>query len=471
MGIAELELKDLSFDLDRLVVEVCRSKRVMRISRHAGYDYCDEDECKQLTFHVVFPLRLKSLIPFFLPFLLKTAVNSLDKSIGRPGAGSGTKPRIVVQRWFRRFHLLQRHTLVRHLFNAIANDRDHVPVVPEVRGITDAPVTGNEHRAAFGSEFGNSEIEKVVQPIQNALNGPAFFNIDHWVSVVRKNVTRSDNVGAAEINHRVAVALSRRGIDEQDTLAIEEIAELVLRQMIDVGRQRQIRNRRLYSRYPAQHCLMSKDCGTRRGITTHIAAGNGGPRTADLRITSYVLRIKGGIDDVTNRLGRLGAVVGDRRSSFCCETSRGRNRVDLNLKPLHRGKNVIGHLLRSGIHQHDTVAAHRSGDIRAGPPDQIDISLDRPDAYFEVLLQFPPLSEGRTQTGHSDQNNGGEENRMSSHYCSSCLIARWRLTVSISAGTRGTSFQRRPESCRRAGEKTMYPEFRLKLKPSASKRA
>src|SRR5262245_11790397 len=61
---------------------------------------------------------------------------------------------VVVACWASCLDLFQRHPFPDHILNAIANNRDHVPILDHVRLVCDAPVTGNHHRAAFLPIFG-----------------------------------------------------------------------------------------------------------------------------------------------------------------------------------------------------------------------------------------------------------------------------------------------------------------------------
>src|SRR5262245_54437163 len=66
---------------------------------------------------------------------------------------------IVVTRWTGGFQLLECHSLLDHVLNAVANDRDHVSILHDVGLIGQAAMAGNNHGAAFLPVFWNREID------------------------------------------------------------------------------------------------------------------------------------------------------------------------------------------------------------------------------------------------------------------------------------------------------------------------
>src|SRR5262245_33915856 len=94
-------------------------------------------------------------------FRTETSINGFDKHIRRPETCRGPVPWIIIPRWLSRFHLLQCHAFFDHVLNAVTDDRCHIPIITHIRRVADPSMTGNNHRAALGSELGNRKIEDV----------------------------------------------------------------------------------------------------------------------------------------------------------------------------------------------------------------------------------------------------------------------------------------------------------------------
>src|SRR5262245_11526255 len=84
-----------------------------------------------------------------LLLLTQIPVHSLDKHRGSPCAFVAAVTSVIVQRGLAGFHLLQRHSLLDHVFNAVANDDNHVTILEDVRFVADAAVAGDHISSAF----------------------------------------------------------------------------------------------------------------------------------------------------------------------------------------------------------------------------------------------------------------------------------------------------------------------------------
>src|SRR6266545_3104079 len=83
----------------------------------------------------------------WLFLLFETSVDRLDEA--RCDARLPPVLRIEIQRWLRRFHLGERHPLVDHRLDAIADDHQHVAVVADVGSVADPSAPRNDQRAAL----------------------------------------------------------------------------------------------------------------------------------------------------------------------------------------------------------------------------------------------------------------------------------------------------------------------------------
>src|SRR5262245_31088862 len=90
-----------------------------------------------------------------LPGLLsKTLVDRLDEHGRRPGR-IGSETTVPIFARLGRLDLRQRHPLLDHVLDTIANDGAHVAVVRQVRQVSDPSVSADEHRAALCPELGH----------------------------------------------------------------------------------------------------------------------------------------------------------------------------------------------------------------------------------------------------------------------------------------------------------------------------
>src|SRR6202044_3255855 len=80
---------------------------------------------------------------------LETFVNGFDEFVGGPEAGGGTIQRIVILGRTGRLHLFQRHALLDHVLNAIANDDGHFAEIQYVAEIAQAAMARDNHGASF----------------------------------------------------------------------------------------------------------------------------------------------------------------------------------------------------------------------------------------------------------------------------------------------------------------------------------
>ncbi len=63
-------------------------------------------------------------------------------------------------------------------FDLIADDREHVAVVADVRGVAEPAVARDDHRAAFGAELRDRELQDCVEPVEHAVDAAAGFDVD-----------------------------------------------------------------------------------------------------------------------------------------------------------------------------------------------------------------------------------------------------------------------------------------------------
>src|SRR5579859_3943154 len=102
--------------------------------------------------HAITVIRIGSLPPPHREIISQTAarlllretpVGCLDEHIRGPGTGSSAVLWIVVPAGPGGFHLFQRHTLLDHGLDAVADDGDHVAILEHVEFVTNAAMTGN----------------------------------------------------------------------------------------------------------------------------------------------------------------------------------------------------------------------------------------------------------------------------------------------------------------------------------------
>ena len=84
---------------------------------------------------------------------------------GGPETLLGPKARIIVPRWLSRLHLLQRHALLDHILNAVANDGGHVAKFDDIGFIAQPPVAGNHISSGFLLRNRAAAVDREAQVI------------------------------------------------------------------------------------------------------------------------------------------------------------------------------------------------------------------------------------------------------------------------------------------------------------------
>src|SRR5262245_42561363 len=113
-------------------------------------------------------------------FLLEAPIHCLDKHIRRPGTRSRTVTPVKVERGTGGPDLVERHTFVNHVLNAVANHYEHIAIRSHVAGIRKSSMTGNNPGAALRSILGHRQIKNVIEPFDDTLNAATLRQINHW---------------------------------------------------------------------------------------------------------------------------------------------------------------------------------------------------------------------------------------------------------------------------------------------------
>src|SRR5213592_3565902 len=95
--------------------------------------------------------------------LLYSFVYRFNKLFCSPRAGGGAPAAVVIQRWPRRLHLLERAALLLQILNPVANDVNHVAIVCNIADITDAAAAGDDDRASLCAKFGICDVQNLRQ--------------------------------------------------------------------------------------------------------------------------------------------------------------------------------------------------------------------------------------------------------------------------------------------------------------------
>src|SRR6058998_4050464 len=122
------------------------------------------------------------------------------------------------------FDLLERHSFLDHVLNAIANDRHHIAVISDIGGVAEPAMSGNDHGSAFCSELGNGQIQNPVEPVDDALNVSTSLDVNDRIAIGSENVAGRDHVVAPEVNETIAVRVGRWLMQNENALAVEEVA-------------------------------------------------------------------------------------------------------------------------------------------------------------------------------------------------------------------------------------------------------
>ena len=108
------------------------------------------------------------------------------------------------------------------IFDAIADDGDHVAVIGDSGAIADASVAGDDVGTALFIGARNHDVEQAIERVDFAVDRTAFCEVDHRVAIGSENVAGADHVGAAEEDDAVAVCVRGMRMLEDDGFVVEE---------------------------------------------------------------------------------------------------------------------------------------------------------------------------------------------------------------------------------------------------------
>src|SRR5262245_29347270 len=123
---------------------------------------------------------------FIRSSLLQALVDGFHKHIRRP-PWDRTVQRIIVARGAGGLDLLERHSLLDHVLDSIANDDGHLAAVQHIAKIGKTSVAGNDQRAALLAINRNDHVDEPVQSVDYSLYASACRQIDHRIAVRGKN--------------------------------------------------------------------------------------------------------------------------------------------------------------------------------------------------------------------------------------------------------------------------------------------
>ena len=165
-------------------------------------------------------------------FLIGEAlVRRLDKHIRRPAPGRLAVQRIPIRGGLGRLDLLERHPVLDHVLNSVANDRDHLLVYDDVRLVAEPPVPRDDHRSAFRVRAHGGQVDQPVQTFDDRLNAAAGFQVNERITGEVEQIARAHYVGLAEQDDTVPVRI-RRLMHDLNRLAVE--VELLLRRRVGI---------------------------------------------------------------------------------------------------------------------------------------------------------------------------------------------------------------------------------------------
>src|SRR6266404_6945936 len=168
-----------------------------------------------------------------LMFLAEASIHRLYEHIRRPGARVRAISRIVVPGRMGGFHLLQRHTFLNHILNAVANNDHHFLVVDDVGLIAQPSMTRNHVRAAFLLLGGNRDlVDKAIQRVDDSLDAATLFQVDGGIARRRENIARAYDIGAAKKNEAVSIRMRRGLMKDLNRIAVKEKVLLICRECV-----------------------------------------------------------------------------------------------------------------------------------------------------------------------------------------------------------------------------------------------
>src|SRR5687767_10724473 len=124
--------------------------------------------------------------------LADAAVDRVHEHVGGPEPGAGTVPSVVVTDQPGSLDLLQRHTLPDGVSESVADDRDHVPVLDNVRFVGESTVSRNHVGATFLLLRRHCQLDDAIQRVDDALNTATLRGLYDWERRVDVNVTGDD---------------------------------------------------------------------------------------------------------------------------------------------------------------------------------------------------------------------------------------------------------------------------------------
>src|SRR3970040_809715 len=116
--------------------------------------------------------------PSSILFLYEAPVYGLDEHLRGPRAVVGAETPFVTESGAHIDDLVDGHASIDEVLDLIPDDGEHVPVVADVARVGEAAVARDDHRTALGAEFGNREVQDVIQAAQDAVDAAAFVDVD-----------------------------------------------------------------------------------------------------------------------------------------------------------------------------------------------------------------------------------------------------------------------------------------------------
>src|ERR1019366_7378903 len=108
------------------------------------------------------------------------------------------------------------------VLNAVADDRDHVAELDDVRFVAEPAMTRNHQRAAFLLRGRDRDLENATQRVEKTLNTAAALQVDHGIARSYEKIARADYVRAAEKDYAVAVAMGGLLMNDLYRLVVEK---------------------------------------------------------------------------------------------------------------------------------------------------------------------------------------------------------------------------------------------------------
>ena len=120
------------------------------------------------------------------------------------------------------FHLSQRPPFLDRGFDAIADDRQHVTVLEDVVLVAHAAVPRHDIGATFLVVARHHQVQHAVEARDDARHRTSARTLDDGIPRRVEEVPGRDDVGAAEVDEAVAVAVRCRHVGDDNRLVVEE---------------------------------------------------------------------------------------------------------------------------------------------------------------------------------------------------------------------------------------------------------